>query len=103
MVQRAHGILAVRAGGSRRALAWEGQLKRSILCGLVAAMPLSACSPGHGDVLSQEGTFTVAVMPAELTLEARGMAAVAVAIASLKGVSAAVQASATPPAGISAC
>src|SRR2546427_12642247 len=65
-------------------------------------MPLSACSPGHGDVLSQEGTFTVAVMPAELTLEARGMAAVTVAIASLKGVADAVEVSATLPAGISA-
>src|SRR5438445_770198 len=65
-------------------------------------MPLSACSPGHGDVLSQEGTFTVAVMPAELTLEARGMAAVTVAIASLKGFADAVEVSATLPAGISA-
>src|SRR6266478_3051006 len=65
-------------------------------------MPLSACSPGHGDALSQEGTFTVAVMPAELTLEARGTAAVTVAIASLKGFADAVEVSATLPAGISA-
>ena len=65
-------------------------------------MPLSACSPGRGDGLSQEGTFTVAVMPAELTLEARGTAAVTVAIARLDGFADAVEVSATLPAGISA-
>src|SRR2546430_9723205 len=65
-------------------------------------MPLSACSPGHGDALSQEGTFTVAVMPAELTLEARGTAAVTVAIARLDGFADAVEVSPTLPAGINA-
>src|SRR5439155_22578431 len=43
-----------------------------------------------------------AVMPAELTLEARGTAAVTVAIARLDGFADAVEVSATLPAGISA-
>ena len=78
-------------------------MKRSILCGLAAAVALGACSSGQGEALSTEGTFTVAITPAELTLEARGTAVVTVTIASLDGFADVVEVSpAGLPAGISA-
>ena len=78
-------------------------MKRSILCGLAAAVALGACSSGQGEALSTEGTFTVAITPAELTLEARGTAAATVTIARLDGFADVVEVSpAGLPAGISA-
>ena len=65
-------------------------------------MALGACSPGGGEPLSTESTFTVAVTPAELTLGAGGTAAVSVAIDRLHGFEDVVEVSAALPAGISA-